>query len=298
MESQLRSLPCFTQIHSVSSVSSGLSQQSFKINADNKSFFAKTINNNTEIPTTICANQFNLAPKVFYYADNWLISEFVDTDNLALSALNIETKITHAIRLMTKCHQLPTKPIKLITSDIIDALITKAHYSPAQQEILLQFSQLLSASISTPNNAVCCHGDLNFSNILINQAQETWLIDYECACHAPKEYDLAMFIAVNGLAIEKIIMIVEQYEGQSSVTVDLILLNNYLLFSYFINALWYFNTYKDTLDIENKKILLIQAKTQWFRLQSALKASNLPLLSGLSIKLTDILPTFDLSKQT
>jgi len=298
VKSSLHALPCFNSVEKISEVNSGLSQHCFKVYADNKRYFAKTINDNTETFVSLCANNSNLNPDVIYHDDNWLISQFIDAKNIELSTLSTENKIEHAINLMVQCHQLTAQPKELAIKSIISSLVNNTHYSSLDKTILLQFSEWISLLLNTTKKGVCCHGDLNFTNILMDKMQKTWLIDYECACTAPVEFDLAMFIAVNNLTKNKVAMIIEQYKVQSPVNVDPILLNDYLLFCYFINALWYFNRYKDALDIENKKALLIQAKAQWFRLQSSLKASDLPLLSRLSIKLTDILTTFDLSEQT
>ena len=298
MKNLLRALPCFTQVESISTINSGLSQQSFKVFADNQVFFAKTINDNAEVLTTICANQLKLAPNIFYYDENWLINEFIDAQDLTSGMQNLENKITHAIKLMVQCHQLTVKPAELATNHIIDELINNAHYSAAQQEALLQLSQLFTPSFNHSNNSVFCHGDVNFSNILINETQETWLIDYECACIAPLEYDLAMFIAVNDIPNEEIITIVEQYQNLSTAEVNFKLLKQYLQFCYFINALWYFNACHKKEHTENKHALLQHAKNQWYALNSALNVEGSHLLSRLGIKLTNVLTTFDLSKQT
>lgn len=298
MRPSLNALPCFNTIEYITEIESGFSQRCFKVCADNKVYFAKTINDNTEALVSTCANNANLSPAVIYHDDNWLISQFIDANNIELSAISTDNKIKHTIKLMVQCHQLTIQPAELAVKDIISSLVNKTHYSTPDKTILLQFSEWISIALNIRKKGVCCHGDLNFSNVLMDQMQKTWLIDYECACTAPVEFDLAMFIAVNNITKNKVATIIEQYEVQSSVNVAPKLLNNYLLFCYFINALWYLNTYQDAIDIENKKELLIQTKAQWFRLQSSLKASGLPLFSSLSIKLTDILTTFDLSKQT
>lgn len=284
---------------------SGLSQHCFKVNADNKAYFAKTINGKTEISVTTCAGRSGLSPCVIYHDQQWLICRFIEADNLAISTLDSDDRINHAIYLMVQCHQLNVEPAELATKDIIKTLLSNTHYSTLQKTALLASSDLILAPLNdnnNNNNGVCCHGDLNFSNILINQDQATWLVDYECACTAPIEYDLAMFIAVNGLTDETSI-IIEQYQIYSSVKIDPLLLNAYLLFCYFINALWYFNTYHEKAQSEermseNKLVLLKHAQQQWDAFQSLLKTNDSPLLSRLSIKLTNILPALNFKNQT
>lgn len=302
MIDSLSALPCFTQVEKILIIASGLSQSCFKVYADNKVYFAKTITDNTEVSVTECAAKYGLSPTVIYHDKNWLICNFIDAYNLAQSALVTKEKIQYAMMLMVQCHQLNSKPAELAVKEIINSLVNKSHYSILQQTALLQFAELILPLLNNSKNNVCCHGDLNFSNVLMNQAKNVWLVDYECACTAPIEYDLAMFIAVNNLDSDEITIIIEQYEMQSSVNVDPLLLNHYLLFCYFINGLWYFNTYHQKVLVEemteDKAVLLKHAQKQWYGLHSSLKVNNSPLLSRLSSKLTNIFTTLNFSNQT
>ncbi|WP_114327759.1 phosphotransferase [Candidatus Colwellia aromaticivorans] len=308
MKDALSALSCFTQVENISIIAPGLSQHCFKVNADNKVYFAKTISDNTEVSMALSAGESGLSPNVVYHDQHWLISNFINANNLALSTIVSDEKINHAIKLMVQCHQLKVEPAELVVKDIINSLVNNLAYSALQQTELCQLADLISPPLNISRNIVCCHGDLNFSNVLINLKQRTWLVDYECACTAPIEYDLAMFIAVNGLASDEVSIIIEQYEYQSSVYVDPRLLNHYLLFCYFINTLWYFNAYQEKIrseesnsqstSTEHNKALLKHAQKQWYALHSSLKIDDSPLLSGLSIKLTNILPALDLNNQT
>jgi len=293
MKESLWALPCFTHVDEISTINIGLSQSCFKVNADNKAYFAKTITDNIEVSIAMCASKSGLSPEVIYHDQDWLICNFIDSDNLAHSTLSTQEKINHAIKLMVQCHQLNIKPVELLTKDISNTLIKNEHYSIQQHTALLELEKLILMPLSKSKNDVCCHGDLNFSNVLINQAQSTWLVDYECACTAPIEYDLAMLIAVNNLARDQVTIIIEQYEIQSSIQVDPELLNHYLLFCYFINALWYFNTYYKNINNDNSKALLKNTEKQWNALLSSVKADDSPLLSRLSIKLTNVLTTLN-----
>ena len=293
MKESLWALPCFTQVDEISTISIGLSQSCFKVNADNKVYFAKTMTENIEVSIAMCASKSDLSPEVIYHDQDWLICNFIDSNNLAHSTLNTQEKINLAIKLMVQCHQLNIKPAELSEVDISNTLIRSEHFSMQQQTALLQLAKLIIMPLNNSINSVCCHGDLNFSNVLINQEDSIWLVDYECACTAPIEYDLAMLIAVNNLATDKVTIIIEQYEMQSSVPVDPKLLNHYLLFCYFINALWYFNTYHKNINSDNNRALLKNTEKQWDALLSSLKADDSPLLSRLSIKLTNVLATLN-----
>jgi thiamine kinase-like enzyme len=308
VEDALSALPCFIQVDSIFKIASGLSQHCFKVTADNKVYFAKSIIDNTEVSVTQCAGKSGLSPSLIYHNQHWLVTQFIDASNLAQSTINTDDKINHAMKLMAQCHQLDVKPAELSTQNIIKSLINNSYYPESQKIVLLQLAKLILEPLNVSQNSVCCHGDLNFSNVLINQVHSTWLVDYECACIAPIEYDLAMFIAVNSLNSNDRGIIVEQYEHQSSVCVKPQLLNHYLLFCYFINTLWYFNTYHEqtyteesntgSIDIKSKQALLKHAQQQLYALHSSLKGDDSRLLSSLGIKLTNILSTFDFSNQT
>lgn len=298
MEKSLNSLPCFTQIDTITSIPSGMSQSCFTVIADNKHYFAKTINGNTEVAVAKHASKSGLSPAVIYHDKQWIINQYIEANNLAVSQINTEEKIKYTVNLMVKCHQLNSKPAALTASDVMTELICKEHYSIEQQALLLEIVELMVFPLKNIKGGVCCHGDLNFSNILITQSKKTWLVDFECACTAPLEYDLAMMIAVNNLTRDEIPKIIEQYVYQSSVNVDSQLLNHYLSFCYFMNALWYFNTTKETLCFEKSQKLLTHSKKQFNSLQSSLQSDDSSLLSGLRIKLTNILTTLDLHNQT
>lgn len=298
MKDALSALPCFTQVENISIITSGLSQHCFKVNADNKVYFAKTINDTAEVSVAACASESGLSPNVIYHDQHWLITNYIDADNLALSTLSADDKVKYALKLMVQCHQLNVTPAELSAKDIIKSLLNNQHYPTLQKKAFLSFADFICPPFNNSENGVCCHGDLNFSNVLMNKAQRTLLVDYECACIAPLEYDLAMFIAVNSLTSNEITITIKQYERQSAVYVDLTLLNNYLLFCYFINALWYFNLAHETKYAEDKFLLLQHAKEQWLALQSTLNISGSPLLDRLGIKFTNIFTTLDFSNQT
>ena len=166
MRKSLSALPCFTHVERITTITSGLSQSCFKVFADSKVYFAKTISNSTEILVAKSAGYSDLGPTVIYHDDSWLVSEFIETSNLALSTLNTENKIVQTIKLMIQCHQLNTLPEQLNSKALIYSLVAKPHYSAIQQTALLAFSQLILTPIENTKQGVCCHGDLNFTNMI------------------------------------------------------------------------------------------------------------------------------------
>lgn len=265
MAEQLRTLACFSNIDTIVPITAGLSSQCYQVNADNKVFFAKrTTANETEV--TLIAAEQGVCPNVIYHDQQWLVSQFITGESLVKNQKNVNENIVVAIQLMAQCHQLNAKPSELAVNTLAQTLIKQKHFSIKQQTELAQVAGQLISPLNSTKNLVCCHGDVNFSNILIDQSKKAWLVDYECACLAPIEYDLAMFIAVNNIAKGKINAIIERYISEQSkkhslATIDPALLQHYLMFCYFINGLWYFNQYQSHNDNINK--LLFLAKQQW-----------------------------------
>ncbi len=288
MPEQLRTLACFTHINTIVPITSGLSSQCYQVNADNNIFFAKKASTEESQVTLLAAEQ-GISPKVVYHDQHWLVSQFLADENLDQSRCCVDEKITMAIRLLTQCHQVNAMPSKLVPNAIVQALINQEHFSSQQQIELRQVANQLLSQLNLcqqkykSNNLVCCHGDVNFSNILIDKKKNTWLVDYECASMAPVEYDLAMFIAVNNLPIETTANIIEQYQKNLPVNIELELLNEYLLFCYFINGLWYVNQHQN---LKAEKLLTL-AKQQWQYIDRDITTENnlFELLGRLGIKL-------------
>jgi len=300
MKNSLYALTCFNHIENISMITSGLSQACYKVNADNKVYFAKTLHGETETNIALKAAEQGFCPAIFYHDKNWLVTTFIDSETLASTTVDNEKdqvkKINLALQLMSKCHQLNIKPYplileQLIPEQLITELIDQSSCSSNKKGELLHLAELILAPLNTTTNLVCCHGDLNFSNVLIDQRKKTWLVDYECACLAPAEYDLAMFIAINNIEKGGVSSIIKFYQQQHTVTVDRQLLDSYQLYCYLINALWYSNActnikyHNDNKKKHTKKKLSTLAMQQWRQLNSRINTEHYQLLSGLSIKL-------------
>lgn len=263
MEQPLYALPCFSDIETIVPIIAGLSSHCFQINADSKTFFAKKITAENEVNISLHAASNNLSPQVIYHDQHWLINEFIIGKNLALEPQPIAKKTIIAIKLMAQCHQMTVKPIKLKPIMITSELIENTSCSNKQKTKLLQTAKQLSAQLEHTKHLVCCHGDLNFSNILIDPEENAYLVDFECARAAPAEYDLAMFIAVNNINKNQTSTIIEHYIKYAQIDIDLTLFNHFLDFCYFINGLWYTHACHQTkLD----KFSLL-AKQQWNNIQ-------------------------------
>jgi thiamine kinase-like enzyme len=200
----------------------------------------------------------NISPAVIYHDTQWLITEFIEGENLTLSNLAMDDKISIAMKLMTQCHQITTKPQLLSHQTVTEELINNTYYSKLQQTELLQLANRLTASLKHTKTLVCCHGDINFSNVIAGHNKINYLVDFECAFTAPVEYDLAMFIAVNNIEKDNISSLIEIYNKHSTYNVEPNLLNHYLSFCYFINGLWYVDAYYNTKLAKFKRLAIQQ----------------------------------------
>jgi thiamine kinase-like enzyme len=268
----LSTLVCFNNIDTIVPITAGLSSQCFQVFADNKYFFAKKITTTDEPIVSIYAASKGISPTIIYHDEHWLITDFINGNNLSLEEHTLDEKIMVATKLMAQCHQFKVGIDKLVPKSVVSSLMGEqtfsAHqFSTQEKKTLLHYSESVIASLNiTKNkmnnaskNLVCCHGDINFSNIIVSLEQTAYLVDYECVCLAPAEYDLAMLIAINNINEDKLLLIIELYQKYTESEIDQTLLKNYLQFCYFINGLWYARAY-DNSDLAKFVHL---AKQQW-----------------------------------
>lgn len=280
MSPPLNTLACFKHINAIEPINKGLSSQCYLVKADNKKFFAKQITSTIEPIVSLLTAKNNLSPSVVYYDKYWLVTKFIEGKNLVESEQLTIEKSTIAIRLMVQYHQLLAKQNKHIPKvalnpkAVITDLIDKVYVSTTEislkltqqkTELIMLANQILSA-LSNPTNVVYCHGDINFSNIILSTKKQAYLIDYECSCFAPVEYDLAMFIAVNNIPKKFIPNIAQLYKTYSFSNIDINLssLNHYLQFCYFINSLWYISAFRTS----GLPTLTFLAEQQWQKIHA------------------------------
>ncbi|PKI16328.1 phosphotransferase [Colwellia sp. 12G3] len=271
----LKSLPCFTSIVEIFLLPNGMSHTCVKVSTSEQEYLAKKLNQDTattEIYTALICSNSGLSPCVSYHDNDWLVTEFITGTSLAKPELNSCEQISTALTLMATLHQLPTPEYDLSIPTLdctksVNGLFTNPTSFNAQvRHRLASITDILSCFINDhiahcEVSNVVCHGDLNFTNVLIDTVDKAWLIDFECAHLAPVEYDLAMFIAVNNISVHHIseitsnyILLAPSYRPNSQ------LLTYYILYSYFINGLWYLDNISDS-NVDNS--LQKRAIEQW-----------------------------------
>ena len=284
----LKSLPCFNEIQTISLLTNGLSQTAIKVSTSSQVYFAKKLNNETAITEVTCAllcdqyaardssgrytNQ-QLSPQVIYHDHQWLVTEYINGTTLADSQYKPGARIANALSLMSRLHQLPISSSHLTIPTLNASLTVKrllTNLTPlltTQGNIIEKVSKYLTLEVERLNKAsdesnVLCHGDINFTNILLQSQQKSWLIDFECAHFASIEFDIAMFIAVNNIPTAQLSIIVASYiELNQHFRCNKELLHYYLLYSFFINGLWYLNN-KDK-DEQSEGLFQKCAIAQW-----------------------------------
>ncbi|WP_281557194.1 phosphotransferase [Thalassomonas sp. RHCl1] len=271
----LSNLPCFHHIESITPITSGYSQACVKVIDSGQAFFVKSFVKSfathstgggdgeadkeqslpgagNEVLFSLAAGKAGISPPVVYQDPDYLVCRYIDGEPLSQSPLKIREKTALALDLMVSCHPLdvalPVLDMTLVISELTAAL--SGELTAAQEAQVNKLTGKITAGI-TPGPLVPCHGDINFSNILLaTQARDTdkaietstaWLIDFECCALAEKEFDLAMLIAVNEIPQPDMLALLKQaplntflFNGQYSDK-----LCHYLAFCYLINALWY-----------------------------------------------------------
>lgn len=287
----LTSLPCFDEIISITLLTGGLSQTAIKVSTAKQVFFAKKLNHDTANTEISCAlissnkgagqDQTNpLSPAVIYYDKHWMVTRFVEGNTLAKAEISNEEKVSTALALMAKLHQRNYGSLNqtiqpLNTTLSVKRLLTQPRsFLARQSELLSEVTDSLSCNINrlideSGSPSRLCHGDMNFTNILVESNQKNWLVDYECAHFAPAEFDLAMFIAVNNIPLNQLNDIIADYMNlNQQYHCNKALLNHYLLYSFFINGLWYFDNNIDDENIDKMSgeqhcLFHRLAKEQW-----------------------------------
>ncbi|WP_206486223.1 phosphotransferase [Thalassotalea sp. G2M2-11] len=275
---EVKQLPCFVgrQCH-VTAIEQGLSHACFKVEQLNStgeniaSYFVKYLSPieqclSNERQAMQLAFEVTLSPHIVYSNTTWLVTAFIDGELLAQTSITEQAKIDIAVKLLNRCHQIPLNgEISSLTVDeIIERQLVEAPLQAKQRAVLNTISQQIT-QFQEQGEQVLCHGDMNFSNIIIDHQQTPWLIDFECAFLGFREFDLAMLIAINQLPVE-IMAVSKSYQSISGKPINEKLVNHYLPCCYFINGLWFYQRGQQS----NSSFYLQLAKQQ-FQLFDQLK---------------------------
>lgn len=290
----IATLPCFNEgtsklesandVHCVTNkpieikrIEAGQSSLCFDITYQNKKYFAKYDENipffENELKASKAASIINLSPQVIYADQHWLVNEFIEGKTLDKASISIKDKINIALSLMSRCHTLKVSIPLLQVTDIVTQIISNHCFSNRQKQYI---DKLLKQLPSIPEcDQVMCHGDINFSNI-ITRYESSWLIDFECCCLAEKEFELAMFSAINRLSVDEQKYVVQGYQDINvRRKINLKKFAKYLLYSYLINGLWYIEKVKNSTSSKNHPFY--QLALEQFNLFDSMYLNDSPL---------------------
>lgn len=199
-----------------------------------------------------------------FHETQFILMEYLQGISLASSPMNSAEKLIKSLALMANFHHSFTllrneSPLELVKSIEFQSLLQslmrdaklegpfKHQVQEAVDRVLTQLTELVIQA----NSLVICHGDFNFSNILLNEHAD-FILDFECLSRMPREYDIAMMLAVNELPFSDVNNARSIYHNAFSVlsneTTSLCnhKINIYYQASALINALWYFARYHET----------------------------------------------------
>ncbi|MDO6425521.1 phosphotransferase [Thalassotalea sp. 1_MG-2023] len=277
-----RQLTCFASLPcSIDFINQGLSHNNVKVTTFDRhqqvsaQYFVKWFNSDAqtalhEIASAKLAMQHGLAPKIVYSSDECFVTEFIQGESLQSLLSKQPSQLSSAIRqtavLLAQLHQIPAnnscKPFDihaLLTTLTADCNVTASQANEISQ-LIAQFPRLEHS-----NAPVICHGDANFSNVLVDITERYWLIDYECSIFTDAEFDIAMCIAINQLDDHAISIMQHVYQQHSGCQLSLSLVNTYQPYCALINALWFIAKAKKS---PQETILLKHAEQQLTRIEA------------------------------
>jgi len=242
--SEIRELPCFKSNVlpnnlQINIIEKGQSSQCFVVQNKQGKFFVKYLKTdagvNAELTAAKVAGEKNFGAKVIFVNSHWLVCEFLEGEALDNLVSTVDERIKVSLALMSTCHSTKANlPVFNIQHAIKD-LLSDSFFTAFQRKTINQaLGHIEKIEI---DKRVFCHGDLNFTNVMISD--KPWLLDFECACLAEPEFDLAMFIAINRLTESDFDKVTEYYHLNGNAYPNKGRLVSYLQYCYVLNALWY-----------------------------------------------------------
>jgi thiamine kinase-like enzyme len=201
---------------------------------------------------------------------------------------NLTQKISLTDDQLSKQSYLPNLDISATIKQLLQNIVLSSTQHQALKSLVNVFQQNLAETdkIVQHTRHVFCHGDANYSNVIAlknvtkNPESLYKIIDFECACIAPIEYDLAMLMAVNSIDSSKVEMITSLYQqaltrlNQQKKLTDIVdnltentekndgispaLVTCYYDLSILINGLWYLSQYQKRKLIKYKILSIKQ----------------------------------------
>ncbi|TLU65280.1 hypothetical protein FE810_08270 [Thalassotalea litorea] len=217
----------------------------------------------------------DISPAIVYQDSQWQVQRFINGTSLQDCALSHDEKTAIAMDVMAALHATKLEAGSLAPLDLGSALRSQVGLLALNEDSEQRLMSLINTVCPTEQgiaayaaNNVVTHGDIHFGNIMVEADERPWLVDLEYLCLAPREYDLAMFIAINPLTLEQFIsqdcrkykykdsddkssnhqnghvqpfpgLAVQGYQASSGANVNVDLLRAYLPVCLLLNSLWF-----------------------------------------------------------
>lgn len=271
-------------VHAMTQITEGLSQQCFRIELKplsvtekSQHLIAKVFEHfdgfNKEKHVLNALSRTNLSAKLIKQASfdqhHILLMEQLPGETLSNSPLAIDDKIQLTCQLMANFHlqltesllhgtrDLHTPVHSLNFNDIFTSLVSTAQLATHSEREISAFikhclSNLEKLNGTDKKNTMICHGDLNFSNVIVEH-KSARVIDFEAISLMPIEYDIAMMLAVNELPCSYITHACVSYSNAANDNLPVNALNQQLVEAFYpiallINGLWYLSEHHKRLN--------------------------------------------------
>ncbi|TRX56813.1 phosphotransferase [Thalassomonas sp. M1454] len=265
---QLHAIDVLQPISSWQEINTGLSHHCFKVVSKAQTFFVKIYNKpnlssfDTQISVEKLASAQSIGPKVISYCPHghYCVYQYLDGVILDDVSITIEAKHKHLIDLLSACHSLPKSAQALDISLSVDNLLAKVDLPyAAKNNISDSVSDILKSINVSANELVLCHGDINYTNVMVVD-NILKLIDWEYCCLAECEYDIAMALTINNIAESNYPEFVALYNDKSKhAQASLKKVVSYAKLCNLLNSLWYVANHKTSNPTLNKQYFQAKA---------------------------------------
>ena len=199
----------------------GLTNQSYRVDLDDSTWVLRLdaphtsgLSLDRDLESTIHCNaaEAGIAPRIILSdpSQGVLIREFVEGDAWSAADLASETNLRRLAQLLRQAHTLPLSGTRFngvtLAGNYADALVGRSTFSATAAECMG-----VIASMPTPTNWRCCHGDVVAQNVV--DADHLYLLDWEYACDNDPLFDIASVIAYHDVESEQAEFLLRSYLG-------------------------------------------------------------------------------------
>lgn len=203
------------------------------------------------------AAERGMAPKVEYIDPEWrfFVMTYIKGRTLKRSDLQNKLLLQKIANLLKQLHtqQTPFYRLRPQVSRV------KKHYARAVSKGVVfpsMYASLLNTYFEESKHWLCkddlvwCHGDLNPGNILLTDAGDIYLIDWEAASLEHPYAELGYFALINGLSFAQQTTFLKAYLNTPAVDEELVYLDDAMRRVSFVTAAVWFDFSENTKDKE------------------------------------------------